>query len=156
VRGRRDADPGVAAQAEALGKRLAEVGFAMICGGRTGAMETVCKGFSDAGGRPIGILPGEDWAHANPYVAVPIATGVGEARNAIIACASFALIAVGGGYGTLSEMALGLRLRRLVIALPGAHAIDGAVACADVDAAIARVVDRLLGLDGIGPAHVRD
>lgn len=156
VIGPRDATPEVCARAEALGRRLADIGFAMICGGRTGAMEAVCKGFSDGGGRPIGILPGEDWAHANPYVGVPIATGVGEARNAIIACASFALIAVGGGYGTLSEMALGLRLRRLVIAMPDAHDVEGAVVCADVETAVARVVDRLLGLDGVGIAHARD
>jgi len=156
VIGPRDADAAVRAHAEELGRRLAEIGFPMICGGRTGAMEAVCKGFSEAGGRPIGILPGDDWAHANAYVGVPLATGVGEARNAIIASASFALIAVGGGYGTLSEIALGLRLRRLVVTLPHAHRVDGAVACASVEDAIARVVDRLLGLDGVGPAHVRD
>lgn len=156
VIGPRDADAGIRANAENLGRRLAEIGFPMICGGRTGAMEAVCKGFSEAGGRPIGILPGDDWAHANPYVGVPLATGVGEARNAIIASASFALVAVGGGYGTLSEIALGLRLRRLVVTLPDAHAVDGAIACANVDDAVARVVDRLLGLDGVGPAHVRD
>ena len=156
VIGPRESEAPVRARAEALGRRLADIGFAMICGGRTGAMEAVCKGFSEGGGRPIGILPGEDWAHANPYVGVPIATGVGEARNAIIACASFALIAVGGGYGTLSEIALGLRLRRLVITMPDAHAVEGAIICSDVEAAAARVVDRLLGLDGVGVTHARD
>lgn len=153
VIGPRDADHRVAELAHALGGRLADLGFAMICGGRSGAMEAVCKGFSEAGGRPIGILPGEDWSQANPYVGIPIATGVGEARNAIIACASFALVAVGGGYGTLSEMALGLRLKRLVIALPEAHPVAGAVPCTSIAEAIACIVDRFLGRDGVGPGH---
>ncbi len=122
--------------AEALGQRLADLGLTVICGGRSGAMEGVCKGHLAHGGQPIGILPEEEWTSANDFVAIPIATGIGEARNAIIACASFALVAIGGGYGTLSEIALGLRLGRPVITLPDSFDVAGAWRCATVEEAV--------------------
>jgi uncharacterized protein (TIGR00725 family) len=147
VIGPRDANPAEYERAYQMGLTLQQSGFPVICGGRSGAMEAVCRGVSDAGGQAIGILPDGDWHTANAFVAIPIASGIGEARNAVIASASFALVAVGGGYGTLSEMALGLRLGRLVIAMPEALDVPGAVRCASVDAAAERIARRYLALD---------
>jgi uncharacterized protein (TIGR00725 family) len=95
--------------AEETGRLLAEEGAVLICGGLGGVMEAACRGASAAGGITVGILPGSDPDSANPYVSIPIATGLGEARNAIVAAASDALIAIGGKLGTLSEIALALR-----------------------------------------------
>jgi hypothetical protein len=94
--------------AEAVGRRLAEEGAVVICGGRGGVMEAVCRGAKGAGGLTIGILPGVSRRQANPYVDIPIVTGIGEARNAIITRTAEAVIAVGGSYGTLSEIAFAL------------------------------------------------
>ena len=148
VIGPRDANASEYRRAYDVGLALARIGFMVICGGRAGAMEAVCKGVAEGGGQPIGILPDHDWREANDHVAIPIATGIGEARNAIIATASFALIAVGGGYGTLSEMALGLRLGRLVIAMPGTFDVDGAVMLGSVPEVLDRLCRRYLALDG--------
>ncbi|MEQ8655667.1 MAG: TIGR00725 family protein [Kiloniellales bacterium] len=133
--------------AEALGRRLAELGMTMITGGRGGVMEAASRGHLDAGGLPIGILPDDEWQSANDYVALPLATGVGVARNAIIARAAFALIAIGGEYGTLSEMALGLHFKRLVIGLNDAPQVQGAVYLEDIDQALDRVALRLFALE---------
>ncbi len=133
-------------QALIIGRKLTEAGFQIICGGRGGAMEAVCRGAAEAGGTPIGILPDDDWTKANAFVALPLATGLGEARNALIASASFALVAVGGGYGTLSEIALGLRIGRLVVTMPPAHDVAGAVRTADPDEVIRLVARRYFAL----------
>ena len=134
--------------AEHVGRRLGELGVPMICGGRSGVMEAASRGNLEAGGLPIGILPGDEWTEANPYIAIPLATGLGPARNAIVARAAVALVAIGGEYGTLSEMAFGLHFDRLVIALEDAPDVPGAVRCPDVETAIERVAQRILSLDG--------
>jgi uncharacterized protein (TIGR00725 family) len=103
--------------AEAVGRRLAERGAVLICGGRGGVMEAACRGAKQAGGVTVGILPGTSRHQANPYVDVPIVTGIGEARNAIITRTGEAVIAVGGSFGTLSEIALALRFGKPVIGL---------------------------------------
>ena len=113
------------ATAEALGRRLGELGIPMITGGRSGVMEAASRGNLAAGGQPIGILPGNEWDEANPYVILPLPSGLGPARNAVIARVAVALIAVGGGHGTLSEMAFGLQFGRLVLALEDAPEIPG-------------------------------
>lgn len=136
VIGPREATAGQCAIAETLGQELADLGLALLCGGKNGVMEAVCRGHAQAGGQPIGLLPDDDWHAANDFVAIPIATGIGNARNAIIARACFALIAVGGGYGTLSEMAFGLHYGRLVLTLDEAPDVAGAVRCADVEEAV--------------------
>ncbi|MDQ0317470.1 TIGR00725 family protein [Amorphus orientalis] len=136
-----------------LGRALGEIGVQMMCGGKTGVMEAACRGNLEAGGQPIGLLPEGDWTEANPYVAIPIATGIGPARNAILARACTALIAVGGGYGTLSEIAYGLQWERLVMTLEGAPEVAGAVACSDVDAAIDRLAGHLLCLEKTEPKN---
>ncbi len=106
--GPRVASEAVLAAAEAVGAGVARRGGILICGGRGGAMEAACRGAKAAGGLTIGVLPGPDDGDANPWVDVPIVTGVGEARNAIVARTAQAVIAVGGAYGTLSEIALAL------------------------------------------------
>jgi uncharacterized protein (TIGR00725 family) len=95
--------------AEEVGRRLAEDGAVLVCGGLGGVMEAACRGARSAGGLTLGILPGGDRRDANPYVEVAVPTGLGEARNALVVRAADALVAVGGGYGTLSEIALALK-----------------------------------------------
>lgn len=95
--------------AEAVGRLLAERGATVICGGLTGVMEAACRGVKSAGGLTIGVLPGEDRAAANPYVDIPIVTGVGYARNIAVVKSADVVIGVGGRYGTLSEIAYALQ-----------------------------------------------
>jgi uncharacterized protein (TIGR00725 family) len=145
VIGPNDANGDELAQAAAVGRAIASVGFPLICGGRGGCMEAASRAATEAGGLVIGILPSSDWRTANASVTVPLASGLGEARNAIIASACFALVAVGGGHGTLSEMALGMKLGRLVVAMPGALPVPGTIKCETADAAIEAVALRYLG-----------
>lgn len=92
------------ASAEEIGRRVAQAGAVLVCGGLTGVMEAGCKGAKSAGGLTVGILPGPDPDAANPYVDVVIPTGIGFARNSIVAYSGDAVIAVGGSTGTLSEI----------------------------------------------------
>jgi uncharacterized protein (TIGR00725 family) len=101
--------PEEAALAEEVGRLLAQRGFGVICGGRGGVMAAVCKGANQMGGVTVGLLPGDDTSEANPWVQIAIPTGIGEARNAIVARAGEGVIAIGGEYGTLSEIALALK-----------------------------------------------
>ncbi len=133
--------------AESLGRRMGELGLPLLCGGRGGVMEAASKGCFQAGGQPIGLLPDDEWDGANAYVTIPLATGIGPARNAIIARAALVLIAIGGEYGTLSEMALGLHFGRLVLTLADAPPVTGAVACTGIDEAIDRTGRRILALE---------
>jgi hypothetical protein len=100
-----------------VGKGIAEQGAVLLCGGRTGVMEAACKGAAEAGGLTIGILPGNDKSDANPWVQVALPTGIGLARNAIITRACDAAIAIGGKYGTLSEIAYCLQMNKPVCGL---------------------------------------
>lgn len=109
--------PQEAATAEAVGRHLAEAGAILICGGMGGVMVAACRGARSAGGLTIGVLPGFNAADANPHVDIPIVTGMGEARNVIIVRTASAVIAVGGEFGTLSEIAFALKLGRPVIGL---------------------------------------
>ncbi len=149
VIGPREATAEQCAIAEALGRELAKLGLTLLCGGKNGVMDAVCRGHAEAGGQPIGLLPDDDWRAANDFVAIPIATGIGNARNAIIARACFALIAVGGGYGTLSEMAFGLHYGRLVLTLDEAPDVAGAVRCATIEDALDQLAARFFSRDPI-------
>jgi hypothetical protein len=105
-----DAGPGeVFETAEEMGRLLAEAGAVVVCGGLGGVMEAVCRGARSAGGLTLGILPGSDRREANPYVEVAVPTGLGEARNALVVRSADVVVAVAGGYGTLSEIAFALR-----------------------------------------------
>ncbi|MDY6916380.1 MAG: TIGR00725 family protein [Chloroflexota bacterium] len=95
--------------AEAVGRELAEQGATLICGGLEGVMEAACRGAVSQGGTTIGILPGNSRHDANPYVKIPIVTGMGYARNGIVAKSGQAVIAIGGSWGTLSEIAYALQ-----------------------------------------------
>ena len=103
--------------AEEVGRRIAEAGAVLVCGGLGGVMEAACRGARAAGGTTIGILPGTDRLEANDFVEVAIPTGIGEARNAIVVGTADAVVAVGGEFGTLSEIALALKAGRAVIGL---------------------------------------
>jgi len=117
VVGSGDATPQEAAWAYEVGRRLAMAGAVLICGGRGGVMEAACRGAVEAGGLTVGILPGDDPREANPYVRLPLPTGMGEARNALVVRAAQAVIAIGGEFGTLSEIALALKWGIPVIGL---------------------------------------
>ena len=103
--------------AEEVGRLIAQKGAVLVCGGLGGVMAAACKGADNAGGTTVGILPGPDRKSANPHVTIPIATNMGEARNAVVVRSADVIIAVGGGYGTLSEIGLALRGGTMVIGL---------------------------------------
>jgi uncharacterized protein (TIGR00725 family) len=144
VIGPRDASGPQVAAAVAVGRGLAQIGFLVICGGRQGIMEAVCKGAAEAGGTTIGLLPDIEPSLANPYVSVVIATGIGEARNALIARSALCLVAIGDSFGTLSEVALGRQFGKLVIGLEGAPLVDGVQHAACVADAVRLVAEYAL------------
>jgi uncharacterized protein (TIGR00725 family) len=132
--------------AEALGASLADLGLTVLCGGREGVMEAVCRGAARAGGLSVGLLPDDSWTAANPFVTLPLATGLGVARNAVVARAAVCLLAVGGGYGTISEMAFALQFGRPVLALGDAPDLPGVVRLGSVEDALTALCERLLDL----------
>ncbi len=103
--------------AEKVGQYIAQNNAVLVCGGMGGVMEAACRGAKDAGGTTIGILPTEDKNSANHYVDIVIPTDMGHARNIIIVRSSDVIIAISGGYGTLSEIAIAHRLNVPVIGL---------------------------------------
>lgn len=103
--------------AEETGRLLAQHGAVLVCGGLGGVMEAAARGARANGGTTIGILPGADPRAANAYIDVPLATGLGEMRNFLIVRTAHALIAIGGGVGTLSEIALAQRIGKPVVGL---------------------------------------
>ena len=146
VIGPRDASQEQLAIAEAVGAGLARMALALICGGRQGVMEAVCRGSAAQGGVSIGLLPETEPDLANPYVTVPIATGIGEARNALVARAALCLVVIGDSYGTLSEVALGLQFGKRVFGLAGAAQVKGVRPCSNADAALDAVARVVLAL----------
>ncbi|GAI35063.1 unnamed protein product, partial [marine sediment metagenome] len=109
--------PQEAQLAEEVGRELAKQGVILVCGGLSGVMEAACKGAQSEGGVTIGILPGESRQAANPYVQIPIVTGIGYARNVAVVKSAQAVIAIGGSYGTLSEIGHALQSGIPVIGL---------------------------------------
>lgn len=109
--------PKEAAVAEETGRLLAQRGAVLVCGGLGGVMEAVARGAKANGGTTVGILPGADPAAANAFIDIPLATGLGEMRNFLIVRTAQALIAIGGGVGTLSELALAQRIGKPVVGL---------------------------------------
>ena len=105
----RDAGARELASAEEAGAAIAEAGATLVCGGLGGVMEAACRGARSRGGLTLGLLPGDDREDANGWVVLALPTGLGEARNALIVRAADAVVAIGGGWGTLSEIALALR-----------------------------------------------
>jgi uncharacterized protein (TIGR00725 family) len=117
VIGSGDASEAMVAVAEKVGSGLASAGATVICGGLGGVMAAACRGAKSVGGLTVGILPGDDPRDANPWVDVAIPSGFGEARNSLVVRSAAAIIAIGGEYGTLSEIALALRSRIPVIGI---------------------------------------
>jgi uncharacterized protein (TIGR00725 family) len=117
VIGSGDATEEETALAVRVGAAVATSGASLVCGGLGGVMEAACRGAKEAGGTTVGILPGHDRLAANSYVDIAIATGLGEMRNAIVVGCADAVVAVGGEYGTLSEIALALRAGKPVVGL---------------------------------------
>lgn len=128
-----------------VGRGIGEAGAVLVCGGLSGVMEAACRGCSEVGGQTLGLLPGGDAATANPYVTLAVPTNMGHARNVIIAHTAQVLIAVEGEYGTLSEIAVALKLGKPVIALDSWPGIEGVVAVATAEEAVARALDLASG-----------
>lgn len=130
--------------AEQVGRGLAERKATVVCGGLGGVMAAACRGARTAGGLTVGILPGEDRSAANEWLTITIPTGLGELRNGLVVRAADAVIAIGGAYGTLSEIALALKKGVPVIGI-GTWGIDGIEPVDDarkaVDRALAPVAD---------------
>jgi len=103
--------------AREVGVGIARMGAILVCGGLGGVMEGACRGACEAGGQTVGILPGPDRAHTNQYVTIPIVTDLGHARNILVVRSSDILVAISGGYGTLSEISIALKLGKPVIGL---------------------------------------
>lgn len=142
VVGDSEASTAVEVEAEAVGRLLAERGVVVVCGGLGGVMAAACRGAKAAGGVTVGILPGGDRSEANRWVDVAVATGMGEARNAVVVRTADAVVAVSGGYGTLSEIALALRMGRPVVTL-GSWDIDGVQEAEDPTDAVEKALDAL-------------
>jgi uncharacterized protein (TIGR00725 family) len=113
--------------AEEVGRRLAEAGAVVVCGGLTGVMEGVARGASAAGGTVIGIVPSSSTEQANPFCTHVVATGIGQARNLAVVSSGDAVIAIGGEWGTLSEIAFARELGRPVVALSSWEVSPGGV-----------------------------
>jgi uncharacterized protein (TIGR00725 family) len=123
--------------AHRVGELLADAGVVVVCGGLGGVMEAACRGAAEQGGLTVGLLPGRDRTAGNPYLAVALPTGLGELRNGLIVRAADVVIAVGGAYGTLSEIALALRTGVPVLGL-GTWQIDGIQHVDSPEEAVAR------------------
>ena len=133
------------ASAEEVGRLLAERGCTVVTGGLEEVMAAAHRGAKAVGGVTIAILPGENRRAANPWADHVVVTGIGHARNLAVAASGDAVIAIGGSYGTIAEMALALRLGRRVVALEGAPEVDGAERAASpaeaVDLALRHLVE---------------
>ena len=130
-----DASDPERAHAEVVGRQVAARGGVVVCGGLGGVMEAAAHGASSVGGVVVGILPGRERADANPYVTVALTTGMGEMRNALVVRAADVVVAVGGAYGTLSEIAFALRTDVPVVGI-GTWAIDGIIEAPDPETAV--------------------
>ncbi len=117
VIGGRRIEKALLAEAEEVGKLIAKSGAILVCGGLGGVMEAASKGAQAEGGLTVGILPQDNPDRANQYIDIPVTTGLGIGRNVIIARTADALIAVGGEYGTLSEIAFALQMKKPVIGI---------------------------------------
>lgn len=130
VIGAADCGPELAETARLLGRLLAQRGFTLVCGGLGGVMTAAARGAREAGGRTVGILPGLDRSAANPYIELPLVTGLGPMRNFLVVANGDVAVAVEGGSGTLSEIGLALKIGRPVVglgrwaSLPGVCAVD--------------------------------
>jgi uncharacterized protein (TIGR00725 family) len=127
--------------AEEVGSLIAQRGAILVSGGLGGVMEAASKGASEAGGTVVGILPGFSREEANRYVTIPITTGLSHARNVIVARTADAVIAVSGEYGTLSEIAIALKLGKPVIGIQTWDQVDGVITVDTAEEAVQRAFE---------------
>jgi uncharacterized protein (TIGR00725 family) len=141
--------------AEEVGRRLAEGGAVVVCGGLGGVMDAAARGAREASGVAIGVLPGETRAGASAHLAAAIPTGMGEGRNAILVRAADAVIAIAGEFGTLSEIALALKMGKPVVGLgtwelrKSGRAVDAIMTAASPQEAVEMAFE---AVGGRGPA----
>ncbi|MCK4536697.1 MAG: TIGR00725 family protein [Desulfuromonadales bacterium] len=129
--------------ARVVGAEIARRGAVLVCGGLGGVMEAASRGCAERGGEVLGLLPGSQAGTANPFVTIAVPTNMGHARNVIIAHTADALIAIEGEYGTLSEMAISLKLGKPVVVLPGGHQVAGVLPAEDPCTAVDLALERL-------------
>lgn len=129
-------------EAEEAGRLVAQRGAVLVTGGLGGVMEAASKGAREAGGITVGILPQESKREANGYVDIAIATGMGIGRNVVIARTSDALIAVGGGYGTLSEIAFALQMGKPVVGIK-TWEVEGVIPAKDAGEAVGKAFEMI-------------
>ncbi|MCS7277997.1 MAG: TIGR00725 family protein [Aquificaceae bacterium] len=115
-----------------LGKEIAKRGWIVVCGGRTGIMEAVCKGAKEEGGLTVGILPSYEGTEANPYVDIKIKTGMNHNRNPLVVASGDVVVAIGGNWGTLSEIAYALILEKPIIGYK-THSVEGLIQARGID-----------------------
>ena len=125
--------------ARIFGGELASSGYTVVCGGAGGVMEAVCQGAASRGGLTVGILPGDTPQGANPFVGIPIPTGIGSARNRAVVLSGFVVCAIDGGYGTLSEIAFALQAGKPVCAIGEWSAVPGVTPVGTVEEMMAFV-----------------
>jgi uncharacterized protein (TIGR00725 family) len=130
--------------AEEVGRLIAEKGAMLITGGLGGVMEAASKGAKEAGGITVGILPGFSKGEANPFVMVPITTGLSHARNIIVVRSADAIIAIAGEYGTLSEIAIALKLGKPVVGIKTWDNIEGVVKVNSPEEAVKKVFELIV------------
>jgi uncharacterized protein (TIGR00725 family) len=130
----------VVLQAEAIGEGIASAGAVLVCGGLGGVMEASARGAKRKGGLTVGILPGDEFCEANPFIDVRVVTGFGHARNVVVVRSSHALIALPGEYGTLSEIALALKIGVPVVGLGSWSHVQGVVNTSTSEEAVAQAV----------------
>lgn len=125
VIGAGECSPEIYHQANELGRLIGKNDWVLFCGGLGGVMEGAAKGCYQSGGMTVGVLPGKEKDSANPFITLPIATGLGEGRNLLVVRASDVIVAIAGGYGTLSEIGLALKVGKPVVGLKTWPGIDG-------------------------------
>ena len=131
--------------AQEVGHLVASRGGIVVCGGFSGVMEAAARGATEEGGVAIGVLPDEDRGRANPYLSYSVATGTGQARNLAVVCSGDVIVAVGGEYGTLSEIGLALKIGRPVVALESWELGGHVVVAASPEEAVKRAFETVRG-----------
>ncbi|MBW1857193.1 MAG: TIGR00725 family protein, partial [Deltaproteobacteria bacterium] len=140
VIGAGECSPEIYHQANELGHLIGKNDWVLFCGGLGGVMEGAAKGCYQSGGITVGILPGKEKDSANPFITLPIATGLGEGRNLLVVRASDVVVAIAGGYGTLSEIGFALKIGKPVVGLKTWPGIDGVDYVETPEQAIAIVI----------------
>jgi len=143
VIGAGECSPEIYHQANELGHLIGKNDWVLFCGGLGGVMEGAAKGCYQSGGITVGILPGKEKDSANPFITLPIATGLGEGRNLLVVRASDVVVAIAGGYGTLSEIGFALKIGKPVVGLNTWPGIDGVDYVETPEQAIAIVIKHI-------------